>query len=190
MKNLKKLTTLLCAILICATMFTMVASAAHLAPQVSTNTYGAKNAVMVLQKMLNYKMRAGLTTDGWYGTKTKNAVIAFQKKAFPNESNEWDGICGQKTWKALFQSCTVRKGNKNNMVLVVQHILNKLYDNKKITLYSRLVEDGDFGSATLNAVDRFQEKYGLGRDGIVGPETWNELIYQYNLLTFDTAFSK
>jgi peptidoglycan hydrolase-like protein with peptidoglycan-binding domain len=182
MKKAKKLIALLCVVLICAQMFTMMASAANTAPKVSTST-GKCNAVMVLQKMLNYKRSAGLTTDGWFGTNTKKAVIAYQKKAFPNKPSEWDGICGPKTWEALFNDCFVKRGDKNNLVLIVQHILNKV-DNQ--TLY----EDGDFGYATYCAVWNFQSKHGLYKDGKVGPATWNELIYQYNTLSFDTAFSK
>ena len=135
------------------------------------------------QKMLNYKRSAGLTTDGWFGKNTKNAVIAYQKKAFPNKPREWDGICGPKTWEALFRDCSVKRGDKNNLVLIVQHILNKV-DNQTLN------EDRDFGYATYCAVWNFQSKHGLGKDGEVGPETWNELIYQYNKLSFDTAFSK
>lgn len=46
----------------------------------------------------------GVDTDGDFGQKTYNATIAFQKKAFPNDKNEWDGIVGDKTWKAGLES--------------------------------------------------------------------------------------
>lgn len=36
--------------------------------------------------------------------------------------------------------------------------------------------DGDFGTATHNAVVSFQKKNGLDPDGIVGPLTWNKLL--------------
>jgi hypothetical protein len=35
--------------------------------------------------------------DGIFGNETFNAVIAFQKKAFPGQWAEWDGRAGQKT---------------------------------------------------------------------------------------------
>jgi peptidoglycan hydrolase-like protein with peptidoglycan-binding domain len=35
--------------------------------------------------------------DGIFGNETHNAVIAFQKKAFPGQWQEWDGRVGQKT---------------------------------------------------------------------------------------------
>lgn len=42
-----------------------------------------------------------LVVDGKAGQLTIGALIDFQKKAFPDEPNEWDGICGAKTRKAL-----------------------------------------------------------------------------------------
>lgn len=42
--------------------------------------------------------------DGEFGSKTEAATIEFQKKAFPNDSKEWDGKVGPKTWKAGLES--------------------------------------------------------------------------------------
>jgi peptidoglycan hydrolase-like protein with peptidoglycan-binding domain len=47
--------------------------------------------------MLNAVRGAGLTVDGIFGTKTKNAVISFQTA----QGLTADGICGAKTWAAL-----------------------------------------------------------------------------------------
>jgi peptidoglycan hydrolase-like protein with peptidoglycan-binding domain len=35
--------------------------------------------------------------DGKFGTETFNAVIAFQRHAFPNEPGQWDGRVGKNT---------------------------------------------------------------------------------------------
>lgn len=46
----------------------------------------------------------GVTVDGDFGEKTETATIAFQKKVFPNNKKEWDGVVGDKTWKAGLES--------------------------------------------------------------------------------------
>ena len=46
----------------------------------------------------------GVKIDGEFGPNTEKATIAFQKKAFPKNKNEWDGIVGEKTWKAGLES--------------------------------------------------------------------------------------
>lgn len=38
--------------------------------------------------------------DGDFGAKTKAATVALQKQLFPNNSAEWDGVWGAKTWAA------------------------------------------------------------------------------------------
>ena len=35
--------------------------------------------------------------------------------------------------------------------------------------------DGDFGTATYNAVRQFQQDWGLTVDGVIGPKTWEKL---------------
>jgi peptidoglycan hydrolase-like protein with peptidoglycan-binding domain len=39
--------------------------------------------------------------DGIYGSETRQAVVAFQKRAFPNSFSEWDGRTGTKTLTAM-----------------------------------------------------------------------------------------
>lgn len=58
-------------------------------------------AVIVLQAYLGF---TGEDLDGSFGNMTRNAVIQFQKKAFPNNSSEWDGEVGDKTWNKLIKS--------------------------------------------------------------------------------------
>ena len=41
----------------------------------------------------------GSEPDGIFGTKTEKDTIAFQKKMFPNDKTQWDGIVGNKSWK-------------------------------------------------------------------------------------------
>lgn len=61
---------------------------------------------------------------------------------------------------------------RNNNVIKLQQLLNK---NGAIP---KLVEDGNFGKNTYNAVKMFQRHNGLTDDGVVGPQTWRKLGVQ------------
>lgn len=57
--------------------------------------------VKMIQKQLNTKAgKAVIEVDSYYGDKTKNAVVNFQKA---NKLNP-DGVVGEKTWKELFEN--------------------------------------------------------------------------------------
>jgi N-acetylmuramoyl-L-alanine amidase len=63
----------------------------------------------------------------------------------------------------------IKQGERSNQVRDIQARLRALgYD----------IEDksGDFGPSTLRAVRAFQQARGVLIDGIVGPDTWNELV--------------
>lgn len=65
---------------------------------------------------------------------------------------------------------TIRKGSKGSLVKELQTDLKTLgYDIGKYGV------DGDFGSATENAVKAFQKAHGLKQDGIVGEKTWGAI---------------
>lgn len=57
--------------------------------------------VKFCQFLLNQKDNANLAVDGSFGKLSKQATINFQKKAFPNQPNEWDGVIGTKTLTKL-----------------------------------------------------------------------------------------
>ena len=64
----------------------------------------------------------------------------------------------------------LKKGNTGEYVTLLQTKLkNAGYDLGKYGV------DGDFGSATLAAVKKFQKEHGLTVDGIVGKATWAAL---------------
>lgn len=69
------------------------AKMAELAPTCTTSKNRTSAATCALQILLD----ANLVADGVYGTKTKNAVAAFQSA----KGLEADGKCGPKTWAAL-----------------------------------------------------------------------------------------
>lgn len=63
--------------------------------------FGSKgNCVRWLQYELN-RRGYGLIVDGSAGELTILALKSFQEKAFPDNPEEWDGICGKKTREKL-----------------------------------------------------------------------------------------
>ena len=77
-----------------------------------------------------------------------------------------DGIAGTKT---LAGCPTLRQGNRGN--------ITKLLQEKLVSLgYNTNDVDGIFGSQTKAAVISYQKSRGLSQDGIVGQNTWRELL--------------
>jgi N-acetyl-anhydromuramyl-L-alanine amidase AmpD len=76
-------------------------------------------------------------------------------------ADDWKG-------KVLAMLTTLRLGTENRDVKRAQALLN-------IFGYG-LKEDGDYGPITKGAVESFQTRYGLDRDGVVGPNTWRALL--------------
>lgn len=67
----------------------------------------------------------------------------------------------------------LRQGSRGNYVLIAQDGLNTLG-------YTTGGLDGIFGTATNQAVRRYQQRYGLAVDGIIGCNTWRSI--QENVL--------
>jgi peptidoglycan hydrolase-like protein with peptidoglycan-binding domain len=63
---------------------------------------------------------------------------------------------------------TIARGSTGLAVKIVQQILNRV-------MGAHLQEDGQFGPATDGAVRLFQQRAGIGVDGVVGPQTWRAL---------------
>ncbi|WP_291353114.1 peptidoglycan-binding protein [Desulfosporosinus sp.] len=114
--------------------------------------------------------------DGIFGSKTRAAVVAFQK----SQGLAQDGIVGTKTWTALGVNChtptpppgnqcpTLRQGSTGPAVVDLQGRL------KTRGFYTGNI-DGIFGPLTRSAVVAFQGSMGLAQDGIVGIKTWTAL---------------
>ena len=66
----------------------------------------------------------------------------------------------------------LKKGSTGSYVEKLQKYLNQLGED--------LVVDGDFGELTAGAVRRFQKKYYLEQDSVVGPITWGKLLEVVN----------
>ena len=114
------------------------------------------------------------SADGVYGTKTENAVRAFQKK---NRLHA-DGIAGENTQSALFSkrkaasgkgifggdySAIVKTSGKKRIRLLQKTLISLNYLNSDA--------DGIYGTLTAKAVLAFQQEHGIGTDGIAGKET-------------------
>jgi peptidoglycan hydrolase-like protein with peptidoglycan-binding domain len=122
--------------------------------------------VTTLQYLLRCARDAwrNLAADGVFGPRTEEIVKAYQDFA----GLTIDGIVGPITWSSLTGNRTVRQGDTGECVKAAQNELDR--HNYPLAI------DGIFGDKTNSAVRQFQETVGLVVDGIVGPNTWRELI--------------
>lgn len=116
--------------------------------------------VRTVQYLLRHRGYS-LTVDGQFGPATESQVKAFQSA----NGLTADGDVGPNTWSKLI--VTLSAGANNDAVRGLQTQLNKHGYG--------LAVDGAFGSGTKSAVVNFQSAHGLAADGIVGPQTWQEL---------------
>jgi peptidoglycan hydrolase-like protein with peptidoglycan-binding domain len=114
-------------------------------------------AAQLLLRQRGYNIEA----DGDFGPLTRSAVVSFQQA----NGLTADGAVGPNTWGKLI--ITVREGSNGDAVRAVQTLLVK--NGRSVTV------DGAFGPGTKSAVVSFQSAHGLSADGIVGPQTWQEL---------------
>ena len=143
------------------------APAAHAATALTWPVTGPGSTgerVYAIQYLLNDQIKAGLATDGIYGSKTTAAVKTFQKK----EKLPVDGVVGPMTYPKLI--VTVKFKDRNVAVSGVEHNLKYGYG------YKTLKVNGYFGPPLVTAVKSFQKKFKLTVDGIVGMNTWNAII--------------
>lgn len=85
------------------------AEIADRAPTCSTSKNKTSRATCAIQILLG-----GLDVDGIYGTKTKNAVAAFQKA----KGLSVDGICGPKTWSALIEGTSIVESSETTSKII------------------------------------------------------------------------
>ncbi|BAY83011.1 putative N-acetylmuramoyl-L-alanine amidase [Calothrix parasitica NIES-267] len=148
--------------------------------------------VKVLQEIFSVYDLQPLTIDGYFGRKTKEAVIGFQE----NRGLTADGVVGKQTWVALYRyqvhdipyedrvnaffgdlntdtfiKLPLKKGDEGRDVLVLQKFLNYVSGSTR-----GILEDGNFGEATEQTVKHFQQRQGLVVDGFVGMQTYEAML--------------
>ena len=170
--------------LLAALMLLLSGTTAY-AASYSTLEYGDRgSSVQQMQEALIALGYLNDEADGKFGTKTKQAVIAFQSM----NGLTVDGKAGSKTLTLLYQLYggtssspeenvdytsgnifggnynTLESGSKGDRVTLLQTALELLgYDVGTI--------DGKFGAGTKKAVVAFQSRYGLTADGKAGQKT-------------------
>ncbi|MFF2652057.1 peptidoglycan-binding protein [Streptomyces sp. NPDC058045] len=150
-----------CATLLVSLGLVQSATAAPGWPALSRGSGGADvAAAQYLLRSHGYDIAA----DSDFGPATENAVSAFQQ----SKGYGVDGMIGGETWPGLI--VTVSQGDSGDAVAAAQSALNKFGYG--------LAVDGEFGSGTASAVTSFQSDKGLSADGIVGPDTWQNLLGQ------------
>ena len=85
-------------------------------------------------------------------------------------------------YTSSYPGSPLRRGSTGPNVVVIQVELNRISQNYPAIPKIPNV-DGIFGSRTEAAVRKFQEVFGLSADGIVGKETWYELVRIYTAVT-------
>jgi peptidoglycan hydrolase-like protein with peptidoglycan-binding domain len=143
-------------------------------------TEGEDNGcVTELQDLLN-KNGASLTVDGDFGPATLSAVESYQSShglsvdgiVGPMTKDELDGTTSSAPAPIAINSSAcpadISEGQDSGCVTELQDLLN--HDGAGLTV------DGDFGPATLAAVENYQSAHGLSVDGIVGPDTKASLL--------------
>lgn len=142
-----------------------------------------RNAVVRLQVELDKLGYAPGGADGSFGSKTKNALLAFQK----NNGLSRTGVADKETWAAINAmsggmraDISVRKGSFGTQVQRLQKALIGLG-------FLSGSADGHYGPLTQEAVRQFQKAYGLSVDGSAGKHTMTALKNAVVALQSDLA---
>ncbi len=135
------------------------------------------------------------TITGIYDENTRKTVSGFQEYYGLPVTGDID----EATWNAIikyyydyensfandrkYPGYLLKYGSRGRNVIYIQNALNAL--GGKIPGLTSIRVDGNFGAGTESAVRLFQTYYNLTPDGIVGEQTWNKLVAEYNEYVFD-----
>ncbi len=123
------------------------------------------NDVKILQSYLAERNYIVVYIDGIFGPRTRQAVLAFQRKHALKETGRVTGEMFRALKRPAFGSRVLRMGMKGEDVKRLQALLSKEYDYLKTI-------DGIFGRGTYEAVMKFQQRKGLKADGVVTSQTF------------------
>ena len=159
-------------------------------PNVAIRLGSNGDYVEIIQTYLNYISAFyseidQINVDGIYGEASKKQVESFQRLF----NLPVTGVVNEETWNSisevyrlisavvLYPGFALKQGDSNRYVAYLQIYLNDIASiNENIPSF---VIDGIYGDNTEKAVRAFQREYGLIEDGIVGNETWNEILTIY-----------
>ena len=78
-----------------------------------------QKSLMILEFSMPLSFPSGPTNepDGKFGEETYRTVLAFQKKEFPQDPNQWDGRVGKNTLSRMDQMLPVDNSGESAIVL-------------------------------------------------------------------------
>lgn len=84
--------------------------------------------------------------------------------------------------RPVYPGTALRVGSSGSDVALMQSYLNAI-KNGMFPSLSRLSVDGKYGQRTKNTVVQYQGLSGLSQDGIIGRNTWDAIVSDYENLT-------
>ena len=129
-----------------------------------------------------FQQQFSLTADGvvgyatWY--KISYIYVAVKKLAELGSEGEVPNQDSVGNAEGAFPGTNLTVGSSGTAVRQVQYWLNTV--RGYIDGLPLLAVDGQYGTATAEAVRIFQRWAGLTADGIVGPATWNKLYREFS----------
>ena len=143
-----------------------------------------------------YPQIPDITVDGYFGEKTKEAVMAFQNL----QGLTVDGIVGRDTWRSLTNAYnTVLKTippeyQTETSLIYPGYILSEGLENNDVKRLQTLLQsisavnpsipnveiNGVYDPTTAASVSAFQEFFGIPVTGTVGAATWSLIANLYN----------
>lgn len=135
----------------------------------SSKTSKGDGHIISIQKTLNSRYKTNIEGDGFYGPKTRSALIKGLQTELNKQYNKKlvvDGKWGPKTKTAIV---TIKKGASCNITWILQAALYMEGFNPGPL-------DGEFGGKTEAALFKYQKASRISADKLAGQETWNELL--------------